>query len=169
MERSLRARAIRLAHERPELRDALLPLLKTAKVKRALPVLPPEVVYGSPMRMFPGQGRKCSNCFMWVNEACLIIDPSKTTVLPGMVCNYHVPGVGAASASKIEYVDAKLAGLTTAPPEGTMCGNCAAYTSENEEEGRCGAVAGKVIGDGPFFEEADVERLGCCSRWNPAT
>lgn len=146
--------------------------------KKKLPIhVVPEawsVLYVHPMKgEFAEQGRKCSNCFMWVsgNSTCVIHEDDVT--IPGSaVCGYHVPGEPMETANEfqrhesIQRVDPEASGLESdIPEEGTMCGNCKFYTPTEKDKmkGYCGVVT-KDNSDTPLYK-ARVEFYGCCTRW----
>lgn len=121
-----------------------------------------EVLYVPPMKApFKGQGRKCSNCMLWVPKGpnrCSILGPD-VEAKAGAVCGYHVPGAPMRGEWQdhpggMQYIPPKLAGLEMAPEAGTMCGNC-----DHLHADRCLVVVGE---DG---RKAKVHPLGCCNRW----
>lgn len=133
----------------------------TARGGPTLPT-PPEVLYVPPMKApFEGQGRRCNNCMMWVPRGpnrCSILGPG-VRVTHVMVCGYHVPGAPMRGAwvdhpGGMQYIPSDLAGLISAPMNGTSCGNCAHF-----DRNSCKAV---IDTQG---RPARVESFGCCTRW----
>ena len=128
----------------------------------SLPALS-EVVYAPPNP--DGSRKSCASCFLYVQPTrqCAIHDPG-LPVSPDAVCSYHVfgsPGDGLPRVN-VEPVRPEHSGLERVPG-GTSCDRCSHYSPLGATRGSCAAVRGSDEGE----EQAQVEALGCCSRWSP--
>lgn len=145
------------------------------KVKLPLYVVPETwaVLYVKPMKgKFVKQGRRCDNCFMWVKPTnrCVIHSPD-LEIAGSDVCGYHVAGNpiedterAAELFADIEPVDPENSGLENdVPSEGTMCGNCIAYSPSEKDRGHCNAVT--TNNDKLPLLKQPVSFYGCCARW----
>lgn len=150
--------------------------------KRALPVLktsPPPPVPGEVLYVPPAEdteGRNCANCVMWVVDESCLIHAAQLHITGDMVCGYHV--VGQPQRERFSWgvpVEPELSGLITAPPGGTKCGNCLYFADSGDDgAGLCFGVAGAIKSVEVTREQtltskawtpAEVNALGCCSRW----
>lgn len=130
---------------------------------------PAEVLYEGPL---PGaENRKCSNCVFWVEpyEQCSLME-AQIRVLGTNICGLHVGG--APSKKRLNLpglvaVEPKRVGLKKVS-EGTACSNCVHYTSVDEEDGTCAAIAKKQRSDTPP-RAYHVHPKGCCTRWSMAS
>lgn len=110
-------------------------------------------------------GKRCDNCRLWAEreDRCCLMGRD-VPVEANMVCGYHVAGdpqLYVTSLSGEGRLDPELAGLMRAPDQGTKCENCTYYEPlGSDDDGYCRAVANAETGC-----PANVEALGCCSRW----
>jgi hypothetical protein len=148
-----------------------LPVLKTSPP----PPMPGEVLYVPPVEGI--DGRNCANCVMWVVDESCLIHAVQLHITGDMVCGYHV--VGQSQRERFPWgvpVEPELSGLITAPPDGTKCGNCLYFVDSGSDDGAglCFGVAGDIKSVEVTHEQtltskswtpAEVNALGCCSRW----
>lgn len=134
--------------------DKLVKVRKSKNAKVGLPTVG-DVLYSRPNP--DGTQKKCGNCWMWcMDKRCLIVEGE---VMDHQTCGYHVFGTPRPAWYDVgaEMVMQELAGLTVGDPDGTSCATCVHITPDS----KCLAVRKSV--DSP--ELADVEPLGCCTRW----
>lgn len=119
-----------------------------------------EVLYSEPN---PNSSRKqCKNCFLFMPgmKQCVIHD-SDVPIAEDMICGYHVygqPSVVELSRENMEPVKPEFSGLERVK-RGASCDTCDHYSARGQQSGVCRAVRDDA------GEKAQVEALGCCTRW----